>query len=71
MFLNLMTIQISVLENFWSILILIFGGAPLGAPRKKFKNLKIWKVTPVTSYNIQFLLKNLFVLSKIGCLQKK
>ena len=66
-----MTIQISVLDNFWSILIFIFlGGAPLRASLKNVKNLRIWKVTPVTSYNTQFLLKNLFVLSKIGCLQK-
>ena len=28
-------------------------------------------MTPLTSHNTQFLLKNLFVLSKIGCLQKK
>ena len=71
MFLNFMTIQISVLDNFWSILISIFfGGTPLRTPWKKFKNLKIWKVIPVTPYNTQFLLMNLFVLSRIGCLQK-
>ena len=63
MFLDFMTIQISVLDKFWSILILIFfGGATQRAPQKIFKNLKIWKVTQVTPYNTQFLLKNLLVL---------
>ena len=43
MFLNFMTIQISVLDNFWSILTLIFlGGAPLEPPEKiqEPKNMK-------------------------------
>ena len=61
MFLNFMTFHFSVLDNFWLILILIFWGG---------KNVRIWKVTPVTTYDTQFLSKNLFVLSKLGCLQE-
>ena len=72
MFLNCITFHFSVLDNFWSILILIFlGGSLLRTPGKKFKNLKIWKVTPVTTYNSIFLVKNLFVQSKLGFLGKK
>ena len=64
-----MTFQFRVLDNYWSILILMFlGRAPLRPPIKKFKNLKIWKVTPVTTYNSIFLVKNLFVQSKLGFL---
>ena len=67
-----MTFQFRVLDNYWSILILMFlGRAPLRPPIKKFKNLKIWKVTPVTTYNSIFLVKNLFVQSKLGFLGKK
>ena len=61
MFLNFMTFHFSVLDNFWLILILIFWGG---------KNVRIWKVTPMTTYDTQFLSKNLFVLSKLGCLQE-
>ena len=40
--LNLMTFQIKVYGNFWSIFIIIFwGGPPLRALEKKFKYLKI------------------------------
>ena len=36
MFLNFTTIQITALDNFWSILILFFGGgAPIRAPPQK------------------------------------
>ena len=66
MFLNFMTFQFSVLDNFWSILILIF----LGGNPKKFENVRIWKVTPVTTYDTQFISKNLFVQSNLGCLQE-
>ena len=66
MLLNFKTFQFSVLNNFWSILILILfflGGGECypKSPPKKFKNRKKWKVSPVTSYNTQFLLKNLFM----------
>ena len=60
MFLDFMTFQISVLFNFWSILILIFwGGAPLRALKKNVR-----KGTPMIPYNTQFLLKNLFCYQK-------
>ena len=72
MYLNFMTFQISVLDNFYSILIQIFfGGWPPKSPRKKFKNLKIWKVTHVTPYNTQFVLKKSFCAIKTRMFAKK
>ena len=66
-----MTIQISFLDSFWSILISIFlGGCPPISPRKKIEEPKNMESDPSDPYNTQFLLKNLFVLSRIGCLQK-
>ena len=48
-----MTFQIRDLSDIWSILISSFFG---GYPGKKFRNLKMTKVTPATSYNTQFII---------------
>ena len=58
MFLNSITFQFSVLDNFWSFF-LGGGGAPLRAPRKKSKNLEIWKGTLVASFNTQIFIEEL------------
>ena len=71
MFLNFWLFNLVFLTAFGQFWIPFFWeGATLKAPRKEFKILKLWKVTPVTSLNAQFLLKNLFMLSNIGGLQK-
>ena len=57
--LNLVSFQKTTFNRFRFFL---FLGHP---PGKKFKDLKLERVIPLTHYNTNFLLKNLVVLSKI------